>query len=150
MKIQYWIYLVLYLGFYTKGYWQELFFVHLVLFVVQFSRTDSLPLLATAWLLYHPTHHLSRPFSQFSWKIFRGAWSRLIFTAHRGIIIIILYECADARVHNLPRTGIVYSEKDRFVFFFTNESDTGNVPGKATIWRFLWFAEAPARAQTHA
>jgi len=57
----------------------------------------------------------------------------LIFAAHRGIIIIILYECADARVHNLPRTGIVYSEKDRFVFFFTNESDTGNVPGKATI-----------------
>jgi len=33
----------------------------------------------------------------------------LIFTAHRGIIIIILYECADARVHNLPRTSIVYS-----------------------------------------
>lgn len=57
----------------------------------------------------------------------------MIFTAHRGIITIILYECADARVHNLPRTGIVYSEKDRFVFFFTNESDTGNVPGKATI-----------------
>lgn len=57
----------------------------------------------------------------------------MIFTAHRDIIIIILYECADARVHNLPRMGIVYSEKDRFVFFFTNKSDTGNVPGKATI-----------------
>ena len=30
MKIQYWIYLVLYLGFYTKGYWQELFSLYIL------------------------------------------------------------------------------------------------------------------------